>query len=188
MLFSDLDFGVQSGEVLLVEGRNGSGKTTLLHILAGMRLADAGEVLWCGRAVGRFDAEFRAQVAFVGHSNGVKSDLTPLENLRVARALAVPGELQPDDALARVGLVGFEDVETRRLSAGQRRRVALARLLVTASPLWILDEPFSSLDRQGTGLMEETVARHVSEGGMAVVTAHHDADFRGAAVRRVRLS
>jgi heme exporter protein A len=167
VLFRDLAFAVNAGEVLFVEGRNGSGKTTLLHILAGMRRPDEGDVLWCGRAVGRFDSEFRAQVAFVGHTNGV---------------------LHPDAALERVGLAGFEDVETRRLSAGQRRRVALARLLVVAAPLWILDEPFSSLDRHGTALMEETVAWHVREGGLAVVTAHHEADFRGAAVRRVVLS
>jgi heme exporter protein A len=188
VLFRDLAFAVNAGEVLFVEGRNGSGKTTLLHILAGMRRPDEGDVLWCGRAVGRFDSEFRAQVAFVGHTNGVKSDLSAQENLRVARALSVPGVLHPDAALERVGLAGFEDVETRRLSAGQRRRVALARLLVVAAPLWILDEPFSSLDRHGTALMEETVAWHVREGGLAVVTAHHEADFRGAAVRRVVLS
>jgi heme exporter protein A len=188
ILFRDLAFTVHAGEVMLVEGRNGSGKTSLLHILAGMRRADAGSVSWCGRVLERFDGEFRSRVAFVGHTNGIKADLTPQENLRVARALASPGPLGPDEALERVGLAGFEDVETRRLSAGQRRRVALARLLVTAAPLWILDEPFSSLDRQGTALMEDAVARHVRDGGLAVVTAHHDADFRGAAVRRVRLS
>jgi heme exporter protein A len=187
-LFSGLGFQVSPRQVLLVEGRNGCGKTSLLHILCGIRRQDDGEVSWCGEPISRLGAQYYEQVAYVGHADGVKGDLTVEENLQVARALGKPGAISLDHALAEVNLDGFQDVLTRNLSAGQRRRLALARLLVTESRLWILDEPFTSLDRHGIAAFTELMEAHTAAGGMVVMTSHHDIAFPGADVQRIDLS
>jgi len=173
VLFSGLSFALEAGGVLQLEGQNGSGKTTLLRVLCGLSPPAAGEVRWCGRPIGEVRAEYAAELAYVGHAPGVKDDLTPLENLRAAQALlgAVPG-LPPEEALERLGLAGYEDVLCRRLSAGQRRRVALARLLVARSRLWILDEPFTALDRSGIRDIERMIEHHTAAGGMVVLSTH----------------
>ncbi|HSH29645.1 MAG TPA: cytochrome c biogenesis heme-transporting ATPase CcmA [Thiohalobacter sp.] len=189
ILFSGLSFELSSGEVLLLEGRNGSGKTSLLRILCGIRLPDVGSLRWCGEEIRRLGPEYHEQIAFVGHRDGVKLDLTPLENLAMARALgAAHPDRTPDDALDEVNLTGFEDVPTRILSAGQRRRLALARLLVTRAQLWILDEPFTSLDRYGIDIVESMLDRHLSDGGMLALTSHHAIRAIGAQTHRIDLS
>ena len=189
VLFRDLDFVLGPGQTLLLEGRNGSGKTSLLRILCGIRLPESGAVTWGGEDIFSLGPLYHENIAYVGHRDGLKLDLTPLENLAMARGLGNPDpDTGPDDALQRVDLYGFEDVPSRNLSAGQQRRLALARLLVTRSRLWILDEPFTSLDVHGIELVEGLFREHVSGGGMLAMTSHHTVNLDSAGVHRINLS
>jgi heme exporter protein A len=188
-LFEGLGFSVREGEMLLLEGRNGSGKTSLLRILCSIRLPDAGVVNWCGEDIQKLGADYHEHIAYVGHRDGVKQDLTPQENLRVAKALgkAATGHSSAE-VLDRFGLFGFEDIPTYNLSAGQQRRLALARLLATEAQLWILDEPFTSLDKNGIALFEAVMDDHLRTGGMIVLTTHHRVNFGGSPVHHINLS
>jgi heme exporter protein A len=189
VLFSGLDFVLGSGQTLLLEGRNGSGKTSLLRILCGIRLPESGAVTWGGEDIFSLGPVYHEHIAYVGHRDGLKLDLTPMENLAMARGLGSPNpDTSPGDALHRVDLLGFEDIPTRNLSAGQQRRLALARLLVTRSKVWILDEPFTSLDVHGIELAEELFHEHVSLGGMLAMTSHHAVNLGSAQVHRINLS
>lgn len=187
-LFHDLDFRLDPGQALVLEGRNGSGKTSLLRILCGIRLPDAGSVNWNGSDIARLGADYLQHIAWVGHRDGMKLDLTPRENLAMARALGRPNDIGLDAALDRVELGGFEDVPTRNLSAGQQRRLALARLLVTDTTLWLLDEPFTSLDVHGILVIEQLLERHTARGGMLAVTSHHAVNLHDTPVQRINLS
>lgn len=179
MLFDDLSFSVNPGEALVLEGRNGSGKTSLLRILCGIRLPESGDLLWNGEDIFRLGPEFHEHIAYLGHKDGHKPDLTPTENLRIAQGLGKAKEgITLEEALDQVGLYGFEDVPTRNMSAGQQRRLAIARLLVTDARLWILDEPFTSLDRTGIEHMERLFEAHLERGGMAAMTTHHRVGFK----------
>lgn len=186
VLFSGLSFSVRARQVLLIEGRNGCGKTSLLRILCGFREADEGVVNWCGRRASR--SSYNTEMAFVGHTDGVKKELSVLENLRVTEALGKPGQYNLQQVLQKVSLQGYDDTLVQSLSAGQRRRLSLARLLVNDSILWILDEPFTSLDKQGIELIETFMYEHVEGGGMIVMTSHHDLRLSGIDVRRMNLS
>lgn len=186
VLFEELAFELFSGQVLLLEGKNGSGKTSLLRILCGFREPDAGEILWCGDAVN--DSQFHAQMAYVGHLDGVKKELTVLENLKMSVALSSSGHYSIAEALSKVHLAGYDDVLVQALSAGQKRRLSLARLLITENVLWILDEPFTSLDKQGIALIETLMIEHCANGGMIVLTSHHDIDLHDVYVQRIYLS
>ncbi|MDX1467089.1 MAG: cytochrome c biogenesis heme-transporting ATPase CcmA, partial [Halomonas sp.] len=179
---------LHAGEIVRVEGPNGSGKTTLLKILSGQLADFDGELYWNGHPMRRTRQDFLANLLYLGHAPGVKAALTPLENLAWYQALA--GE--PDDeaarfaALAAVGLVGFEDLPAGQLSAGQQRRVALARLELIPRALWVLDEPFTAIDREGVAALEARLAAHARRGGCVLVTTHHElADT--PALRRIRL-
>lgn len=186
VLFEGLDFALQSGQVLLLEGKNGSGKTSLLRILCGFREPDAGRVLWCSEAIN--DSRYYADMAYVGHLDGVKKELTVMENLKVALALGQAGSYSIQQALSKVHLTGYDDVLVQALSAGQKRRLSLARLLITQNTVWILDEPFTSLDKQGIALIETLMTEHCAGGGMIVLTSHHDIDLQGVDVQRIVLS
>jgi heme exporter protein A len=186
LLFENLSFQLNVGEVLLLEGKNGSGKTSLLRILCGFREPDAGQTRWCGGAIN--DSQYHADMAYVGHLDGVKKELTVLENLTVSLALASRGAYSIQQALAKVQLAGYDDVLVQALSAGQKRRLSLARLLITHNRLWVLDEPFTSLDKQGIALIETLMIEHCAQGGMIVLTSHHDLNLHGVDVQRIRLS
>lgn len=186
VLFSKLNFRLESGQILLLEGKNGSGKTSLLRILCGFREPDAGAINWCGDAVK--DSRFYAEMAYVGHLDGIKKELTVLENLKMSLALSSAGRYTIDEALAKVHLAGYDDVLVQSLSAGQKRRLSLARLLITENVLWILDEPFTSLDKQGIALIETLMTEHCASGGMIVLTSHHDIDLPDVDVQRIYLS
>jgi heme exporter protein A len=174
ILFDDLNFSLNAGQVLQIEGHNGSGKTSLLRILCGLSQPMEGQVLWRGEDIQNDYNAYWMQLNYVGHFQGVKGDLTPLENLAVARSLSTqPTDTPLEDALAQVGLRGFEDVPARALSAGQQRRVALARLLVKQADAWILDEPFTALDKKGIAWVEGQLAQHADKGGLVVLTSHH---------------
>ena len=168
-VFGPLDFGVHAGEVLLVTGDNGSGKTTLLRVLAGLLPASDGKVSWVGEP-GPPPAE---QLAYLGHLHAHKSELTALENLRFAAGLhGLRRGIAPASALASVGLGGFDDMLAGKFSAGQRKRLALARLLLSPALLWLLDEPYANLDRDGITLVDRMLRKHLEAGGAALVTTH----------------
>ncbi len=187
-LFSELSFSLGPGQVLLVEGRNGSGKTSLLRILCGIRQPDEGHIHWNGGDIYRLSTGYNAVTAWVGHKDGIKLELTARENLVFARSLGTPSGLEISEALERMELGGFDDVTAINLSAGQKRRLSLARLLVTRSQLWILDEPFTSLDTHGISLVENMVDKHLSEGGMLAVTSHHTVTLDSSEITRINLS
>ena len=186
ILFEGLSFELVSGEVLLLEGKNGSGKNSLLRILCGFREPDAGQVLWCGEAID--DSQYYADMAYVGHLDGVKKELTVLENLKVSLALGQSGQYSIQQALNKVHLTDYDEVLVQALSAGQKRRLSLARLLITKNNVWILDEPFTSLDKQGIALIETLMSEHCASGGMIVLTSHHDIELHDVAVQRINLS
>lgn len=168
-VFGPLDFTVCAGEVLLVTGDNGSGKTTLLRVLAGLLPASSGTMRWIDGGSSRT----AGQLAYLGHLHAHKSELTALENLRFAAGLhgLLPG-IAPASALASVGLGGFDDTLAGRLSAGQRKRLALARVLLSPTLLWLLDEPYANLDRDGITLVDRMLRKHLDSGGAALVTTH----------------
>jgi heme exporter protein A len=170
-VFGPLDFTVDIGEALLVQGDNGAGKTTLLRVLAGLLRADAGEIAIDGRAA---RPALRAQaIAYLGHLPALKAALSALENLRFLCGLHGRRPTQsPDSALAIVGMAGFEDALARQLSAGQKKRLSLARLWLSPAPLWLLDEPYANLDLEGIGLVNRMVQAHLRGGGAALVTTH----------------
>ncbi len=186
VLFENVAFELVSGQILLLEGRNGSGKTSLLRILCGFREPDSGDIRWCGEVIN--DSQFFAQMAYVGHLDGVKKELTVLENLKMSLALNSSGQYSMGQALNKVHLAGYDDVLVQALSAGQKRRLSLARLLITENVLWILDEPFTSLDKQGIALIETLMAEHCANGGMIVLTSHHQIDLHDVDVQRIHLS
>lgn len=181
LLFRDLDFELGTGEALLVRGGNGRGKTSLLRILCGLSAPAAGEVRWRGEAIGRAREQYGREMAYVGHANGIKDDLTPLENLRLAAALngRALGEDAAQAALARVGLARCVDLPARVLSFGQRRRVALAGLATAGARLWILDEPLTGLDVDGVAMVEAMIGDHVRAGGLAIMTTHQPLRLEG---------
>jgi heme exporter protein A len=175
-LFRHVDFRLEPGELLYVHGHNGSGKTTLLRTLCTLILPDEGEVLWNGENARKMREDFTRDVLYLGHKNGIKGDLTGLENLKIGSVLdgfAIT-EQQAWDALERIGLDGHEDLPAKVLSQGQKRRVALARLLVNQAKLWVLDEPFTALDKGAVELLQAVIREHLQRGGMAVLTTHQE--------------
>ena len=187
-LFRDLSFSLSAGEALHIAGPNGSGKTTLLRMLAGLRSPDEGLVLWRGQPAQQQAAEFRAALRFIGHQPGVKAELTPQENLRAAAALSGSGAADPAEALRQLGLEPQAGRLCGRLSAGQRQRVALARLLLQPAPLWLLDEPCASLDYAAQRDFERMLGAHVRGGGAAIFTTHQSITLEQTAVRRLELA
>jgi heme exporter protein A len=188
-LFSNLSFSVAPETLLHVRGRNGSGKTTLLRALCGLLRADAGEIRWRGENIRDLAEDYHKDLLYFGHVNGIKADLTGLENLRIAATL----DQDPVDdaevmaALDRIGLAGFGDLPTRMLSQGQKKRVALARLMLSRAPLWILDEPFTALDVDAVDLLQELIAEQVAGGGSVVLTTHQEVELTRGEIQRLTL-
>ena len=175
-LFSDLGFSLDAGEWLQVEGENGVGKTSLLRIVAGLLAPAEGEIHWNGRPVREDRDEFHGQLLYLGHAGAIKEEFTPLENLRMNAAVAGQHVAEGDarKALRRMGLKGREDLPARFLSQGQKRRVALARLLVSPAKLWVLDEPFVALDVAAVAMLCGLIGEHLGRGGMALYTSHQE--------------
>jgi heme exporter protein A len=172
-ILRDVSFVLRAGEFLKITGPNGVGKTTLLRVVCGLLPAEGGSIDWCGKPVLGARDEFNAQLAYLGHPNSLKADLTARENLEFLAGLRQKLTRQDiDAALERVGILSRSDLPSRSLSAGQKRRLALARLLLAEASLWILDEPVTNLDAAGVTLVEELVQEHVQRGGLALAAAH----------------
>lgn len=173
-LFSALDLTVGAGQWLHLRGENGSGKTSLLRLLAGLSRPAEGEVRWCGRPIAQDPEEYHRNLLFLGHHDAVKEELTALENLQLAAALD-GSRLPAGEAAAtlrRFGLKGREELPVQCLSAGQKRRVLLARLITRKARLWLLDEPFTALDAKAVEMLSGLISEHISSGGIAVLTSH----------------
>ena len=188
-LFSGLDIAVDPGTLLHVRGRNGAGKTTLLRALCGLFTPDAGQIRWRGEPIRELGDEFQRELLYFGHLNGIKGDLTGIENLAIAAALDGDRAGTPAiwAALERIGLAGFEDLPTRMLSQGQKKRVALARLILSRAKLWVLDEPFTALDVEAVALLQELIADHVAGGGLAVLTTHQQVPLTSGQIAHLDL-
>jgi heme exporter protein A len=193
-LFSGLSFTVLPGEMVQIEGRNGAGKTSLLRILAGLSSPDAGEVRWQGVNTRRQRDVFHQELLYLGHQPGIKSVLTAFENLAFYLSVSSPsvrGDAASEaiyQALENVGLLGYEDVTVAQMSAGQQRRVALARLWLSNAPLWILDEPLTAIDKQGVATLIALFGQHAEQGGMVLLTTHQDLQGVNRDVRKIRLT
>ena len=188
-LFAGLDVSLGAGELLHIIGSNGSGKTTLLRTLCGLSRPAAGEIRWSGTPIRSLGDEYRQDFAYLGHQDGVQGELTPAENLRALACLAnrVSGSDMVSGALERMGLAAHLSFPTKILSQGQKRRLALARLLVLEKPLWILDEPFTALDVRSCRLMTELLSEQLARGGIVLLSSHQDFDMPGATLKRVDL-
>lgn len=187
-LVSGMSFALAEGELLHIVGSNGSGKTTLLRTLCGLSVPNAGEIRWNGTNIHALGEEYLEHLAHVGHSNGIQGELTPQENLRtVARLSGCADTSTAERALERIGLTHFAHLPAKLLSQGQKRRLALGRLLVLTRILWVLDEPVSGLDARSIAVMEDLLADHLANGGMIVITSHQELGWRAKAVHRISL-
>ena len=181
-LFEGVGFSLGAGQWLQVEGENGAGKTSLLRMVCGLLHMPEGEIRWNGELVGDIGDEYRADLLYLGHAGGIKEELTALENLRIGAALGGQSldEAVTLKALQRLGLKGREDLPARFLSQGQKRRVALARLLTSLAKLWVLDEPFVALDVRAVDMLCAIIAEHLQNGGMALFTSHQAVNLGGS--------
>ncbi len=188
-LFKDINFILEAGELLQVNGPNGSGKTSLLRILCGLAKPAYGEIQWRGNFIHSLDEEYHSVITYLGHLNGVKDNLTAIENLCISCALAGNeiDEKKAYGALQYMGLGGREALPVKVLSQGQRRRVTLARLLVCSTVLWILDEPLVALDNAAVDLVQRLLEQHLEEGGMVVMTTHQEINVTAVLTKRLQL-
>jgi len=173
-LFRDLSFSVKSGDLLHIIGSNGSGKTTLLRTLCGLSRPSAGTIHWSKTKIRHLGDDYRSQLAYVGHSNGIQGELTPVENLRLAACLAGRCEAPVMETLTHLALDAYRHFPAKILSQGQKRRLALARLAIAEKPLWILDEPLTALDTLSSGLVINMITGHLAGGGMVILTSHQE--------------
>lgn len=180
---------VEPGRIAQIKGANGAGKTTLIRALTGLHEPTAGEILWDGVAIGASRREYHQALSYVGHSLGMKGDLSPLENLHFyarSRGVALT-DATALAALKQLEVLHRATVDSRKLSSGQQRRAALARLLAVPTPLWILDEPLTGIDADGQALVAALFQNHVEQGGTVIFTAHHPVDCDPARLLEVNL-
>ncbi|MES9844492.1 MAG: cytochrome c biogenesis heme-transporting ATPase CcmA [Candidatus Sedimenticola sp. PURPLELP] len=188
-LLTGLSFKLEPGELLHLHGHNGSGKTTLMRTVCGLIQPTEGEIRWDGEDIREQSDEFNRDLVYIGHKNGIKDDLNGIENLRICSVLdgIRISEQQAWDALEKMGLRGHEDLPARVLSQGQKRRVALARLLTHDAKLWILDEPFTALDKAAVEFLQSVIRDHVAGGGMVILTTHQDVSLTQGHARQLQL-
>ena len=188
-LFSNLNFAAGPGALIEVRGPNGSGKTSLLRILCGLSAPAEGEVRWKHQSLRSLGEEYSSDIAYLAHQNGVKHELNPIENLRISSALRGQAltKAEARTVLEKVGISNCESLPARVLSAGQRRRLALARLIVSDATVWILDEVLTSLDTDAVALACKIISDHVNAGGVGVVATHHELDLPVSNSQRIDL-
>ncbi len=188
MILNELSFSVKAGEVLFIEGGNGSGKTTLIRILCGLIEADEGKVCWNGEDIQRDRLDCYQQLTYIGHTTGVKQELSSLENMKFFSALSgLPAKEDFQEAIEWAGLKNYKHSPGRHLSYGQQRRIALTRLKIDSSLLWILDEPFSGLDKKMIECLQACFIEHVNNGGLLVLTSHQHIDLGQVNTVRIQL-
>ncbi len=189
-LFRDLNLTVADGTLVQLQGANGSGKTSLLRIIAGLLEPEKGDVRWSGKNINTLGEEYWQAITYLGHRNGIKEELTPLENLKISSGVA-GNKISTEDAQAALKLVGLErrqNLPVRYLSEGQRRRAALARIVISKSKLWILDEVLAALDTAAVELVKRLIEGHLNNGGMAIVATHHELNVSAGSFHRLELA
>ena len=185
-LFKDLSFTINAGELLVLEGQNGSGKTSLIRAMLGMLNFESGEVLWNDIPINKQRQEFHGSLIWLSHRTGLKKDLTLQENLHFEGALRSKLDVDQSQILKKLNIFDLKDLPIRSMSAGQQRRVALARLLLFDAPIWLLDEPFTNLDDEGQNIVLDLINSHLSSGGICVIAAHQEFNINASKIK-VRL-
>ena len=183
-LFSGLDLQLFAGQCLHIRGENGVGKTSFLRLLTGLASPESGEVYWCGHAIQKQASEYRSKLLFLGHRDALKEDLSAIENLRMYAAIdgIALSEQDAFASLRRFGLKGREDLPIHCLSAGQKKRVLMARMLTRRAQVWILDEPFNALDARAVGELQDLIVEHLQGNGLVVLTSHQPLAISGLRV------
>jgi heme exporter protein A len=187
ILFEDKSFEIYPGDIVQVEGPNGAGKTSLLRILAGLSQPYDGEVLYQQQNIHQCGEEFRHNLTYLGHTPGIKDEMSAQENLSFYLDLHGDDPESAEQTLEKVNLLGFEDALASHLSAGQHRRIALARLWQSSTPIWILDEPFTAIDKQGVKNLETLFVEHAQRGGCIILTTHQDLSIIEPVVKQIQL-
>jgi heme exporter protein A len=188
LILNDLSLSVKTGEILFIEGGNGSGKTTLLRILCGLIQTDEGKVSWNRESIQDSRIDYYQLLTYIGHATGVKPELTTLENMKFFSSISgLPCVDDMQMAIDWVGLRGYENSPGRHLSYGQQRRIALSRLMIESSLLWILDEPFSGLDQDMIEKLQQRFLQHTKEGGLIILTSHQTVNLDNMNCTRIKL-
>ena len=190
LLFKDVGLALEAGSLLYVLGENGSGKSSLLRMLCGLLMPEQGEILWAGKSIKSHAEQYLPNLKYLGHLNGLKDDLTALENLQMGARIAGQ-DVTATAALAALSAIGIArcaNLPVRVLSQGQKRRVALAALWLSRSPLWILDEPFAALDVAATEVLAARISEHLAAGGMTILTSHQDVPIKAKSTVSLSLS
>ncbi len=187
ILFTDVDIQLSAGDILQIAGRNGAGKSSLLRILAGLSEPSEGVLYYQAVELTKCHDDYAADLCFIGHLSGVQGQLTALENLQFWRACWQLNAADDWQLLATLGLAGLEDIPCQHLSAGQQRRVSLARLWLTPARIWILDEPFTALDQSAIGLLQAHFQQHCAKGGAIILTTHQPLPMLASQLRQLEL-
>ena len=189
-LFRHLSFSTQPDTLVQLMGPNGSGKTSLLRMISGLLQPTEGQVRWEGTNICSLGEEYRALLTYLGHRNGLKEELSALENLRITSGLSGldVDEMTRKEALTAMGLAGREHLPVRLLSEGQKRRAALARLMIAKTRLWFLDEVFTALDKSAVAFVKNLIESHLSNGGMAIIATHQELDLSASSFMRIELA
>lgn len=188
ILFEELSFEINAGDIVQIEGPNGAGKTSLLRILAGLSQPYSGDVYFNGASTTQNRENYCKQMTYLGHTPGIKGEMTAQENLEFYLSLHELNQEEAEATLAQVNLLGFEDAPAANLSAGQHRRIALARLWQSKSPIWILDEPFTAIDKQGVKNLEQLFVQHAEQGGIVILTTHQDLALPKEMIKTISLT
>ena len=187
ILFEQLSFAINAGDIVQIEGPNGAGKTSLLRILAGLSQPYDGSVLFSGQSITENRELYHQNLLYLGHTPGVKSEMTAQENLAFNLSLHGNNPYTAEQTLSKVNLLGFEDATASHLSAGQHRRIALARLWQSQAKVWILDEPFTAIDKQGVANLERLFLQHIDNGGAVILTTHQDLYIANDRLKKITL-
>jgi heme exporter protein A len=188
ILFQGLSFNLESGGLLQIDGINGSGKSSLLQMCVGLIQATEGNICWNDKNISDCRYQFQSEMTYFGHTNGVKAGLTALENMKVMHALSgSKTKVDYSQILKQIGLEKMEDVMLSRMSAGQKRRVGLSRIFMAVSKLWLLDEPFNALDKNGKKIIEKLIVEHCKTGGMVIFATHQTMEIDGYPLQHIHL-